>query len=291
MPDVIENVSDTAFGVAHYRALESQRPDPLFHDPLASVLAGDHGRQIAAAMPIPAMGRQIIVLRTRIIDDYIRLAIAEGVDAVLNLGAGLDTRPYRMELPNSLLWIEADYAPVIELKEERLSAEKPRCRLERVKIDLANVTERRKLFADVHTRAKKTLVITEGVLPYLTEEEVGSLADDLQAAAHAAYWIAEYVSPEAMKFRKRRRMGRNMQNAPWKFSPEDWFGFFTEHGWRLKEIRYLVEEADRLKRPLQLPLLLKITVGIQKLFAPKEKRGAFDKFQGYCLFEPSSDLP
>ncbi len=291
MSDVIENVSDTAFGVAHYRAIESQRSDALFHDPLASVLAGDRGKQIAAAMPIPAMGRQIIVLRTRIIDDYIRLAIAEGVDTVLNLGAGLDTRPYRMELPNSLFWIEADYAPVIELKEGRLSSEKPRCHLERVKIDLANVTERRKLFADVHTRAKKMLVITEGVLPYLTEEEVGSLADDLRATAHADYWIAEYVSPEAMKFRKRRRMGRNMQNAPWKFSPGDWLGFLTEHGWRVKEIRYLVEEADRLKRPLQLPPLLKITVGIQKLFAPKEKREAFRKFQGYCLFEQSSDLP
>lgn len=37
----IENVSDTAFWVAHYRALETKRPDALFHDPLAGVLAGE----------------------------------------------------------------------------------------------------------------------------------------------------------------------------------------------------------------------------------------------------------
>jgi DNA invertase Pin-like site-specific DNA recombinase len=51
----IENVSDTAFWVAHYRALETKRPDALFHDPLADVLAGDHGHKIARAMPMPFM--------------------------------------------------------------------------------------------------------------------------------------------------------------------------------------------------------------------------------------------
>jgi DNA invertase Pin-like site-specific DNA recombinase len=51
----IENVSDTAFWVAHYRALETKRSDALFHDPLADVLAGDHGHKIARAMPMPFM--------------------------------------------------------------------------------------------------------------------------------------------------------------------------------------------------------------------------------------------
>jgi len=70
-----------------------------------------------------------IAIRTRIVDDYIRLALTQGVDAVLNLGAGLDTRPYRMDLPESLLWIEADYPSVIEFKEKPLLNEKARCRL------------------------------------------------------------------------------------------------------------------------------------------------------------------
>ena len=94
----IENVSDTAFWVAHYRALETKRPDALFHDPLAGVLAGDHGQRIARAMPMPFMTAWAIAIRTCIVDDYIRLTLAQGVDAVLNVGAGLDTRPYRMDL-------------------------------------------------------------------------------------------------------------------------------------------------------------------------------------------------
>jgi O-methyltransferase involved in polyketide biosynthesis len=38
---LIENVSDTAFWIAHYRAVESARPDALFRDPLAALLAGE----------------------------------------------------------------------------------------------------------------------------------------------------------------------------------------------------------------------------------------------------------
>lgn len=283
MADVIENVSDTAFGVAYYRAQENERSDALFRDPFASILIGERGRQIAAAMPMPAMGRQVIVLRTRIIDDFIQFAIAQGVDTILNLGAGLDTRPYRMELPSSLLWVEADYPHVIELKELRLSAERPRCRLERVKIDLSNAELRRKFFADINARAKKILVITEGVVPYLTEEEAGSLADDLKDVLRASYWIAEYVSAEALKFRRRRM---KMKNAPFKFAPEDWFVFFAQHGWRPREVRYLGEEADRLKRPLQWPTLLRIWLGIRKLFASKETLEGLNRFQGYIIYEP-----
>ena len=41
-------------------------------------------------------------------------AIAQGVGTVLNLGAGLDTRPHRMALPQELLWIEADFPSMLE---------------------------------------------------------------------------------------------------------------------------------------------------------------------------------
>lgn len=129
MPDSpIANVSDTAFWIAHHRALETARPDALFRDPLASLLAGDRGKEIAAAMPMSAMTGWVVTIRTVIIDDYINSAIAQGIDTILNLGAGLDTRPYRMDLPQSLLWIEADYPQMIDFKSERLANEQPRCR-------------------------------------------------------------------------------------------------------------------------------------------------------------------
>jgi methyltransferase (TIGR00027 family) len=135
-----------------------------------------------------------------IIDDYIRQAIAAGVDTILNLGAGLDTRPYRIDLPSSLRWIEVDFPHMIELKETRLAGEKPSCRLERISLDLTDRALRRKLFADVSARSNKLLVLTEGVIPYLTNQDVADLADDLRQIEKIGFWITDYFSPEAIRF-------------------------------------------------------------------------------------------
>src|SRR5947208_2742107 len=91
----IENVSDTALWVAVYRALESERPDALFRDPLSMKLAGARGREIAASMPNGSIMAWVMAIRTVAIDRLIQDAIRMGADTVLNLGAGLDTRPYR----------------------------------------------------------------------------------------------------------------------------------------------------------------------------------------------------
>jgi methyltransferase (TIGR00027 family) len=286
---LIGDVSDTAFWVAHYRAIEGERPDALFHDPLAGVLAGERGRKIAQAMPMTFWTGWSVVLRTCIIDDYIREAIAGGVDTILNLGAGLDTRPYRMELPEALLWIEADYPHMIEFKEERLAQELPRCRLERVKIDLADMAARRRMLDEVDERAHKMLVLTEGVVPYLDEAQAASLAEDLRAMAHVRYWVPDYFSPEVVKYRGRNSMHEHMQNAPFQFAPEDWWGFFEARGWRAKEVRYYWEEAERRKRQLQLPWHMRVMFALRGLFLSKQRREAFQKLAGYVLLEPKAE--
>lgn len=71
-----------------------------------------------------------------------------------------------------------------------------------------------------------------------------------------------------------------MGNAPFKFTPKDYFGFFAEHGWHMKEIRFLAEEAERLRRPIQFSPTLKI----RRLFASAKRGAALRKFQGYVLF-------
>jgi len=289
MPEqLIEHVSDTAFWVAHYRAIEGDRPDALFQDPLAGVLAGERGKKIAQAMPMTFWTGWSVVIRTCIIDDFIREVLADGVDTVLNLGAGLDTRPYRMHLPPSLLWIEADYPHMIDYKSERLASEKPRCQLERVKIDLADVAERRRMLASVNARANKMLVLTEGVVPYLDEAAVGSLAEDLRSLAHARYWVLDYFSPQVVKYRGRNGMHRHMQNAPFKFAPDDWQGFFEKRGWRQKEMRYYFEESLRRKRQLHLPPMMRLIFRVRGIFISRQRREAFQKIAGYAILEPKA---
>ncbi len=282
----VENVSDTAFWIAHYRAVETQRPDALFRDPFAQRLAGQRGGEIAASIPMGRITSWMIAVRTAIIDGYITRAIAEGVDTILNLGAGLDARPYRLDLPASLAWIEADYPQMIDYKEKLLATESPRCRLERVRIDLADDAERRKLLANIDARAKKLLVLTEGVITYLTNDQVGALADDLHSLANIRYWIAEYFSPHVVKFRQRTGIQAKLQNAPFRFRPGDWFGFFALRGWRPQEIRYLPEEGRRLGRPVDLPIMVKMLGVIRSVSSSPAQREQFSRFSAYMLLVP-----
>jgi methyltransferase (TIGR00027 family) len=295
---LIKNVSDTAFMVASYRAIESERADALFHDPLASKLAGEHGRRIAAHMSggiwrgwtIATKSRVMVwmmAIRTRIIDDFIVAAIAQGADAILNLGAGLDTRPYRLEIPSSLCWIEVDYPAMIEFKEDGLRQETPHCHLERVKLDLADVSARRQLFSQLGSRFTNVLVLTEGVIPYLRNEQVAGLAEDLRAQGSFRRWIVDYFSPETLRWRKRPALQRAMQNAPLLFEPKDYFVFFEKHGWRRAEIRYLWDEGRRLKRPLPIPWTVTLRLAFISLFMSKQHRAARRKFAAYVLLEPT----
>src|SRR5690242_15390724 len=106
MEPVVSNVSDTARWVAVHRAWESARRDALFKDPFAERLAGQRGQEIAAKLGRIRSVRNgwPVITRTKLMDDLVLASVREGCDCVLNLAAGLDSRPYRMALPESLLW-------------------------------------------------------------------------------------------------------------------------------------------------------------------------------------------
>ncbi len=277
----IQHVTDTAFWVAAHRAQESARPDALFHDPLAARLVAGRGLDIAARMPSGDTVSWAVVMRTLIIDDYVRAAVAGGCDTILNLGAGLDTRPYRMDLPATLLWIEVDFPDTIAFKETTLAGEKPRCVLQRHGVDLADAQKRRAFLAQVS--GQKVLVLTEGVLPYLSNEEAGALAVDLHARPTFAFWIVEHFSAVLMKLTRHLPHRRKLKNAPFKFAPADWHAFFAERGWAVKEMRSLGEEGKRTGRAPRRSWWLRLMTRLMSKAKRKTLRAAY----AYALLERS----
>jgi methyltransferase (TIGR00027 family) len=287
LPDTsIQHVSDTAFLVAHWRALESARPHGLFKDPWAARLAGERGKVLAEAFLTRAMSSWTIAVRTVVIDEYVRAALGRGVDRIVNLGAGLDTRPYRLELPAELEWVEVDYPELIRFKEQHLAADRPRCTLRRVGLDLADLPARRALLASVTSGARRSLLLTEGLVPYLDLGEAAALADDLRALPDVDGWVVDYVSPESHRYRQRAGLSEQMRQAPFKFQPEDWFAFFADHGWRAREERYLPEEGRRRGRPPPLPWGARLLSAVLGPLVPPERRSQFQRFAGYILLEP-----
>jgi methyltransferase (TIGR00027 family) len=256
----IRHVSDTALWVAYYRALETERPDALFRDPYARRLVGERGAQISAAMGKTARYTSwTVVIRTVVIDEMIARAVADGADTVLNLGAGMDARPYRLAgLPADLRWIEVDHPESVARKERLLAGEAPRVRLERVGLDLADRPKRRELLARLD--GAKVLVLTEGLIPYLSEEEVSALAEDLSARPGIRLWIAESISPKIYPYLRSPERVRRMKNAPFRFFPDDWLGFFARRGWEPREVRSLAEASLRLRRAIPMPWWARIVL-------------------------------
>jgi len=208
---LIRNISDTARWAAVYRARESQRLDALFRDPFARRLAGERGEHIAHAIQFSNKNTWSWIARTYLFDQFITDQLQEGCDMVINLAAGLDARPYRMNLPAWLQWIEVDLPEILGYKAQVLQDERPVCALERVALDLANVSVRRELFEQLGNRATKALIISEGLIIYFTAEEVASLARDLAAPASFGRWILDLASPGLVKMLRKKT--RNWDRA------------------------------------------------------------------------------
>ncbi len=249
---LVSTVSDTARWVAQYRADESARPDAIFRDPLAARLAGEQGRAILASSPRALRSGWSIVARTKLLDDLIATCVADGCDRVVNLACGFDTRPYRLPLPPKFSWFEADLPALIDEKERLLAGETPACALVRARVDLADEGARRAFLARASEGAKRTLVVTEGLLGYLDAAVVSGLGRDLAAVPSLRWWGFDLFSPGALARIKKMRGHRA---APMLgFAPSEGVAFFEALGWRLVEVHSIARAARRFRR-LPLPLL------------------------------------
>jgi methyltransferase (TIGR00027 family) len=259
----IRNISDTALWVAMYRALESERPDALFQDPFARKMAGERGAAILRSLP---RGRALawpMVVRTAVMDEIIVRCVREGAKTVVNLAAGLDARAFRLELPRSLRWFDVDLPDMIQYRREHLDGAKSSCVHEHLAADLSDAAERGRVFGRVAAGSGPALVITEGLLIYLTDEQAGALAQNLHQHRELRWWLIDLASPQLLQ-----RMSKTWQphlaagNAPMQFAPANGTAFFAPFGWRETEFRSTWDESLRLGRSVPLAkmwnLLLKL---------------------------------
>lgn len=272
----IHNISDTARWVAVYRARESDRPDAVFRDPFAKQLAGDRGNQIAVSIPFAEKNSWPFVTRTWLTDRLISKQVQSGVEMVVNLAAGLDTRPFRLDLPPTLQWVEVDLPEILAHKKEILGNAKPVCALERVRLDLSNVNARRELFSQLGRRASRALVVTEGLLVYLRAEEAAALGNDLAAQPAFQHWILDLASPALLKMlAKKMAAPLDQAGIPLKFAPETGPEFFARCGWEPEQIHSVMHAAAKIKR---LPLFLRLIAMISPArFQPNRP------WSGVCL--------
>jgi methyltransferase (TIGR00027 family) len=276
----VSHVSDTALWVAVHRATESKRKDALFRDPYAERLAGERGRQIAGQLDSGNSAAWSIITRTAVLDELIMASVRDGADTVLNLAAGLDTRPYRLPLPASTRWIEVDFPEMIAYKESHLGDARPQCDLERVALDLADRPARQRLFARVNEKSRQVLVITEGLLIYLTLDEVAALAHDLHAMAHFQRWTADVLTRELLDWLLTKQFKTFATGAVrMHFAPPGGVAYFERFGWRAHTVRRITVESRRLRRQMPRAWLFRLLAAV----SPKHVRERFGKFETYFM--------
>ncbi|WP_319597724.1 SAM-dependent methyltransferase [Streptomyces sp. ID01-9D] len=257
MPEV-STAARTSLWTAAARARENERPDRLFHDPFAAHLAGRTGstllKQFTPSDSAMAANPYIPV-RTRWYDDFLD---ASELLQVVVLGAGMDTRAFRLGWPDGTVVFEIDDAALLDSKTERLaSAGAPAARCDRrvVGSDLADDWSGRLLSAG-YDPAVPTAWIAEGLLFYLPEalaRDVVSHARRLSATGSAlaadvlsARLLASPSSAESL--RRLREMGH-----PWQFGTDHPAEFLQECGWRTAETATPAEVSARYGRPMPAP--------------------------------------
>jgi methyltransferase (TIGR00027 family) len=158
----------------YLRAYESRSRQPILGDNAAAEAVDriDYDFKRIHRTSLPASNQYLVTLRAKQLDDWCAGFLRRQPDAVvLHLGCGLDGRAFRLALPQSVLWFDIDQPSVIELR-RRLYDD-----TEHYRMIGSSVTDPQWL--DQIPTGRPTLVVAEGLLMYLRENEVRQLLQRL----------------------------------------------------------------------------------------------------------------
>jgi methyltransferase (TIGR00027 family) len=275
----ISHVSDTALMVAAARALETTRPDGLVSDPFAERLAGSRGMAILRSLPHAGMLCFGVGIRSRFLDELVIEIVQSGrISTVFSLGAGLDTRPWRLDLPPNLHWIEADFPAMLDYKTAQMSGDPPRCRVDRQPVDLTSAADRAVLFAAADPG--RTLMITEGLLMYLPAESISAIAREA-ASAGVVYWLMDVASDAFVRaIGSTNHSSVDKVRAPGHLDGPDILSAIRSEGWIPR--RHRNYQADvRAAAPERVAKMIET----RAVSAPAIQRPPEDDPSGVHLFE------
>ena len=226
-------VSFTARLMAHYRAQESKRNNPLFIDPFAERLAGDLTPYIEQHKRTAGAGDYPLV-RSFYIDTILLAPWCENHNAsqIVLLGAGLDARAYRFKLleKNNHTLFEVDFPIVNKYKEEVLRGEIPLCSLVRVSVDLSKPSWTNHLIDKGFSQDLPTFWILEGLVYYMEQDSVIALLRTVSDLSEADSQIFVDVSIPAFAD---LIYGPFTRHFKWGLEFENVYAFFASAGWQV----------------------------------------------------------
>ena len=236
-----ERAGNTALGAAICRLIEQYQPEEkrLFNDQVVKYLLNTPIRML---MQFSSMRKYTIkqtdaimqgiygaqVCRTRFIDDAVQSVLSQGIEQLMILGAGFDTRPYRLAGISSVKVFEADLPSVQEAKKKRLQKHFGRLPeyVTFIPIDFDTQSLEASLTGTAFDLSRPVVYIWEGVTQYLSEEAVKQTLTFIGTSAPGSMLLFTYVLKSVIERRSNLPGADKLmdtvakQNAPWRFGLE-----------------------------------------------------------------------
>lgn len=232
-------VSETALWTARMRAQESARTDALFQDRLAAEFLEAAGA--AGAPPGTGVLQKVLpdwlAIRTRFFDDYLLTATRAGCEQVVLVGAGLDSRAYRLDWPTAAHVFEVDLPAVQTFKERVLAGRSPDLvRRTAVAADLLG-DWRSTLLAAGFDPGRPTAWLCEGLLFYLAPQAVEGLIGTVsELSAPGSALGAECLNADTADspFLKPWLEALSGSGTPWQWRLGDTERWWGGYGWQAR---------------------------------------------------------
>lgn len=235
-------VSLTAQWTAAVRALEAERgEDQLFADPFARELAKPRGFELLERYAGAGV-REFVSIRTRYVDDAIEAILAASrINQIVMIAAGMDSRAFRLKWPEGTAVYEVDHQALLDEKRRRLLSLGANPNTNRIEVPADLATD----WLDHLRRAgfdgsRKTLWIAEGLLFFLSRNQVDSLLAVLRDASVSGSWlITDMASQALLKNPASQLFLANLRRdgIPWLFGEDDPEQFLRSRGWALRDLK------------------------------------------------------
>ena len=248
--------SRTAEHNALFRAIESSRPSELrvVNDPMAWRFLGMPFRFVALLARNRACrallcryidyrwpgSRTSLIARTRWIDDYLTRALNSGARQVVLLGAGFDSRPYRLAATGRVQFFEIDHPNTSAVKRGHVARSLGTlpAHVRFVPVDFRRQSVRQALEEAGFDPSERSLFLWEGVSNYLTEESVRETLSFVAGLSAGTQLVFTYVDDAVIRNPAASIGGHEVQQAfarlqePWTFGipPDHATAFFEKCG-------------------------------------------------------------
>ncbi len=169
----LKDEKETLFIPLSGKALDYRSKNSILNDSKANDIVEKVGIDFTSNKGIGArIGARTLAVRAKQYDEWTKDFITKNKNAVVvHLGCGLDARITRVQPSSSIAWFDVDYPDVISLRKEFYSE------TNEYKMIASSITSQNWL--ETIPADRPAFIIAEGVLEYLSEEEVKTLLNRL----------------------------------------------------------------------------------------------------------------